>query len=382
MRKLTRLLLLATVIVAVSVGAGYAAFQAGEYHFVGDVKTYNNDPNSDYGTAIAEEPTIRMDASTGLIDYGAGDSTATSVSAGFVAANRFGIGASDCYSLEGATANAFELSLCATDPTADNTATLPIMSAANYAIVGSTLVTNSAHIANSVWMASNGVVFEGVTADDFETTVSPTDVGADVAATIPGGGDAAFAFMASALTSNDVDIANSVWGVSNGLHFEGSTANDFETIVTTADVAQDVTWTHRDVTSGAAQYGDVPVSYSFGQVIADHLSTIVMVADRAYVLEGVNASWQVAESTGDFDIMIQKLVGVTACGSGTDMLSAAIDTSSNGGGGTADTTTAGALHATPANLAIAVGDTLCIQMVTGTPNEIKGLLITLALAVD
>jgi len=309
------ILLTALLFVTVAVSA-FAGGQFGIDHMVGDIQLYNNNPNSDYGTAIAEEPTIRLDGSTGLIDFGAGDTTATSVSAGFVAADRFGIGASDCYSLEGATANAFELSLCATDPTADNTATLPIMSAASYAVMGSTLTTNSA------------------------------------------------------------EIANSVWGTSNGLHLEGATADDFEAIFTTADVAQDVTVTVPDAGSGVLTLGDVTIHHAFGATIADHLDTNVFVADRAYVLTSVNATWGALEVTGAMDIMVEKLVGVTACGSGTDMLSAAIDATA-----TADTTTAGTLHGTAANLAIAAGDTICIDL-SATPSEIANMVVTLSLEIN
>ena len=41
--------------------------------------------------------------------------------------------------------------------------------------------------------------------------------------------------MISTLTTNDVDVVNSVWGVSNGIRFEGATANGNETTLSPAD---------------------------------------------------------------------------------------------------------------------------------------------------
>lgn len=83
---------------------------------------------------------------------------------------------------EGATADAFETTLAVVDPTADNTFTLP--NASGSAMI-STLSTNSLTAANSVWGASNALVFEGATADAFETTIASTDVGADATITLP-----------------------------------------------------------------------------------------------------------------------------------------------------------------------------------------------------
>ncbi len=83
---------------------------------------------------------------------------------------------------EGATANDFETTLAVTDPTADRTLTLPNETAA---VMVSSLVTNGTAITNSVTGASNGLVFEGATANDHETTITPTDPTADRTITLP-----------------------------------------------------------------------------------------------------------------------------------------------------------------------------------------------------
>jgi len=84
--------------------------------------------------------------------------------------------------LEGATANDFETTIAVTDPTADRTVTIP--DASGTAML-STLATNAPDAANAVTGASNGLVFEGATANDFETTITATDPTADRTVTIP-----------------------------------------------------------------------------------------------------------------------------------------------------------------------------------------------------
>ena len=143
-------------------------------------------------------------------------------------------GASNALVYEG-TADAFELSLSASDVGADVVVTLPTMGNVDYAVLGSTLTTNNFDAANAIWAASNVLRFEGATANAFELSLSPADVGADVTATLPAGGGAAYALLGSTLTTNDVDVANSIWGVSNNLRFEGATADANETSITPAD---------------------------------------------------------------------------------------------------------------------------------------------------
>lgn len=92
---------------------------------------------------------------------------------------------------EGTTADGFETTLDVVDPTADNTFTLPNASGSGMI---STLTTNSLTAANSVWGASNSMVFEGATADAFETTVTLGDPTADQTMTIPATAGAAGTF--------------------------------------------------------------------------------------------------------------------------------------------------------------------------------------------
>lgn len=152
-------------------------------------------------------------------------------------------GVSNGVVFEGATANAFEITIAPADVTADVTLTLPLSNAAAAAFVVSDLTTNSPEVANSVWGRSNAWVFEGLTADAFETILSPSDVTADVTLTIPLNGAVAGAFVLSTLTTNSVDVANSIWLSSNAINLEGLTADAFETIIQPSDVTADVTLT-------------------------------------------------------------------------------------------------------------------------------------------
>src|SRR3990167_10997126 len=140
-----------------------------------------------------------------------------------------------CY--EGATADAFETCLAGSDVTADVVLTLPLSGAADAAFILSTLTTNSVGIANSVWGVSNGLTFEGATANAGELFLTVADIAtASRTMTLPDMG-AASAVMASTLTTNTVGAANSVWGVSNGLTFEGATADAGELVLSVADIA-------------------------------------------------------------------------------------------------------------------------------------------------
>ncbi len=158
--------------------------------------------------------------------------------------------------LEGFTANNFETCFAVTDPTADRTLTLPN---ADGTVVLSTLATNAPEIVNSVWDASNAVVFEG-TADNFETSITATDPTADRAITVP---DASGTVMLSTLATNAPEAAGSVWAVADNLVFEGGVADGFETELTVATMTQDAQITLPD------ENGTIPLIGQFDHPIAD-----------------------------------------------------------------------------------------------------------------
>lgn len=104
-------------------------------------------------------------------------------------------------------------------------------------LVPSTLAANAPDVAGSVWGITNGVKAEGTTADAHETSelyADPT-VGdqtwnhPDLAA------NTTLAYLGTTLTTNAPEIANSVWGVSNGFKAEGVTADAHATTVSFVD---------------------------------------------------------------------------------------------------------------------------------------------------
>ena len=95
---------------------------------------------------------------------------------------------------EGATANAFETTLAVVDPTADRTITLPDATgtvvladgSGNITVSGDLTVSGTTTTINSTTInATTGLVFEGATADAFETTLTVTDPTADRTLTLP-----------------------------------------------------------------------------------------------------------------------------------------------------------------------------------------------------
>lgn len=133
---------------------------------------------------------------------------------------------------EGATVDGYATSIVATDPTADRTITLP---------------NASGTVALNPYGAS--IEFEGAVADDFETTLSVAEPTADRTVTLP---DASGTVMLSSLATNAPDAANSVTGASNALVFEGASADDFETSVVATNPTADRTITLPDASGTVA----------------------------------------------------------------------------------------------------------------------------------
>jgi hypothetical protein len=142
---------------------------------------------------------------------------------------------------EGATANAFENEFRTADPTVGvATFLLPDQAAAAdiYPIMWSLLATNSLQTANSIWFDTNMVVWEGATADAFETRLIAQDADTGVHTFQLPDNDAAadiYNLMFSLLDTNALQVANSVWFDTNEMRFEGATADAFETVLIAED---------------------------------------------------------------------------------------------------------------------------------------------------
>jgi hypothetical protein len=96
--------------------------------------------------------------------------------------------------VEGATDNSFETTITVTDPTDDRTITIPNASgtivladgSGNVTVSGDLTVSGTTTTINSTTInATTGIVFEGTTANDFETTLTVTNPTADRTITFP-----------------------------------------------------------------------------------------------------------------------------------------------------------------------------------------------------
>ena len=88
---------------------------------------------------------------------------------------------------EGSTDDSFETTLAITDPTADRTITLPNLSGTISLTSASETLTNktiTSPVVSGLTLSDSSIVFEGSTADSFETTLTVTDPTADRTITI------------------------------------------------------------------------------------------------------------------------------------------------------------------------------------------------------
>ena len=237
---------------------------------------------------------------------------------------------------EGATADAYETTVSVVDPTADRTVTIPNETGA---VMMSSLATNGTAITNSVTGGTNVLVWEGATADGYETSVSATDPTADRSVVLADGGGTV---MLSSLATNATDAANSVTGASNGLVFEGATAGDYETTLSVTDPTADRSVVFADgagtvmLSSLATNAPDAANSVSgasaslvFEGSSADEHETSLTVtnptADRTATLPNVSGTIHINEATqnltantgifnGDVDMQNNEITNIGVAG--------------------------------------------------------------------
>jgi len=150
---------------------------------------------------------------------------------------------------EGSTDNSFETTLTATDPTADRTITLPnltgtvSLTSATETLTNKTLTspTLTTPIFTGATDQRGSFVFEGSTADSFETTVSVVDPTADRTINFPN-------VSGTVLTTGNFSDITAIGVQSGSIVFEGSTANSFETTLAVTDATADRTLTLPNVT--------------------------------------------------------------------------------------------------------------------------------------
>jgi len=250
---------------------------------------------------------------------------------------------------EGATANAFETTLAVTDPTADRTITLPDATgtvvladgSGNVTVSGDLTVSGTTTTINSTTInATTGIVFEGATADAFETTLTVTDPTADRTITFPDTtGTVAMAAdvlerlaKAGGVMTGDInlDLTHKIINVptptntgdavnktyvdnavalgqtfTTSLLFEGATADAFETTLAIADPTADRTITLPDATGTVITTGnltDITNAGVFSQAITFEGTTA----------DGYETTIAATDPTADRTIMIPDATGTFA----------------------------------------------------------------------
>ena len=149
---------------------------------------------------------------------------------------------------EGATADAFEWLLTATDPTADRTFTFPDNTGTVILQTADTVGGNPALAANGLVVGTTGLLYEGATADAFEGVVVITDPTADRTFTLPDQTGTFMLITSDTIGGNPALGGNGVVVGTTGIIFEGATADANEGLLTVTDPTTDRTYTLPDAT--------------------------------------------------------------------------------------------------------------------------------------
>jgi hypothetical protein len=165
---------------------------------------------------------------------------------------------SSTITMEGSTANDFELTLSAGDPTADRTITFPDatgtvalttdIAAGTVTETGTQTLTNktlTSPVVSGLALSDSSIVFEGSSADDNETTLTVTNPTGDRTITLP---DA----TGTVITTGNLHNITEFGVLTSAIVMEGTTANDFELTISAGDPTADRTVTFPDATGTVA----------------------------------------------------------------------------------------------------------------------------------
>jgi len=145
---------------------------------------------------------------------------------------------------EGASPNNYETTLTVVDPGADRTISLPNLSG--------TLVVGEAATFTADANFNGNIIFEGASADNFETTLTVAEPTEDRVITLPNatttvvGTDVTQTLTNKTLTAPTISTptVSGLYLSDSSITFEGASANDYETILTVTDpTSADVTIT-------------------------------------------------------------------------------------------------------------------------------------------
>ena len=206
--------------------------------------------------------------------------------------------------LEGTTANAHETTLTVTDPTADRTITFPdatgtVALAENVAALSGATFTGNISVPTQI-------TFEGATADAYETIIAVTDPTADRTITIPDAtGTLALAENVAALSG--ATFTGNI-SIPSQITFEGTTANDFETIISVTDPTSDRVIVFPDLTGTVVTTGDTGSVTNLmlaGSIANDKLAGSIAndkLSNSAITINGTSTSLGGSRTLGTDDI--------------------------------------------------------------------------------
>jgi hypothetical protein len=221
---------------------------------------------------------------------------------------------------EGATSDGFETTLQVTDPTADRTITIPN-------VTGTVITTGNLSDITDIGVFTGSITMEGTTADSYELVLSAGDPTADRTITFPDA-DGTVALIESVNTSlggyietSDIGAISGVAGLDSNKNLlvpgtsiivEGTTDNDNETTLVVTDPTSDRTITFPDETGTVqlrvADVSDTEIGYLNGVT-----SAIQTQLDNKLALAGGTMTGAIAMGTSK----------ITGLGTPTDSADAA-----------------------------------------------------------
>jgi hypothetical protein len=187
---------------------------------------------------------------------------------------------------EGATADSYETTLQVTDPTADRTITLPNVD-------GTVITTGNLSDITNIGVFTSTITMEGSTANDFELTLSAGDPTADRTITFPDAtGTVVLRDSTDTLTNKTLTspVISGLTLSDSGIVFEGSSEDAHETTLTVTNPTEDRTLTLPNSTGTIATQEYVDGAVSGAEV------------DQS-TLAGTGINWNAGTSKFDVDTL-------------------------------------------------------------------------------
>ena len=232
--------------------------------------------------------------------------------------------------MEGSSADDFELTLSAGNPTADRTITFPdetgtVITSGNFgAITSLTSPSISSPTISGLIISDSSIVLEGTTANDFETTLTVTDPTADRTITFPD-------VTGTVITTGNLSSINSL-GVMSSIVFEGSTDDEFELTLAGGDPTADRTVSFPD--AGGVVVVDTATQTLTNKTLTSPQVSGLTLTDASIILEGSSpdnfeTTITVIDPTADRTISIPDATGTVALTSDITVTASSTNTFSN-----------------------------------------------------